>query len=54
LLKNKFPGVVIPWEKEHDPIIEAEAAKHRADITAKARKAHEDFILEEAEHLQVS
>jgi hypothetical protein len=54
LLKNKFPGVVIPWEKEHDPIVEAEAAKHRADITAKARKAHEDFILEEAEHLQVS
>ncbi len=54
LLKNKFPGVVIPWEKEHDPLVEAEAAKHRADITAKARKAHEDFILEEAEHLQVS
>jgi hypothetical protein len=54
LLKNKFPGVVIPWEKEHDPTVQAEAEKHRADISAKARKAYEDIILEEAEHLQVS
>jgi len=54
LLKNKFPGVVIPWEKEHDSTVQAEAEKHRADISAKARKAHEDIILEEAEHLQVS
>ncbi len=54
LLKNKFPGVVIPWEKEHDPTVQAEAEKHRADISAKAQKAHEDIILEEAEHLQVS
>jgi hypothetical protein len=54
LLKNKFPGVVIPLEKGHDPTVQAEAEKHRADISAKARKAYEDIILEEAEHLQVS
>ncbi|CAK9257362.1 unnamed protein product [Sphagnum jensenii] len=54
LLKNKFPGLVIPWEKEVNPTVQAEAEKHRADISAKARKACEDIILEEAEHLQVS
>ncbi len=54
LLKNKFPGLVIPWEKEVNPTVQAEADKHRADISAKARKASEDIILEEAEHLQVS
>jgi hypothetical protein len=54
LLKNKFPGLVIPWEKEVNPTVQAEAEKHRADISAKAQKACEDIILEEAEHLQVS
>ncbi|KAL3698910.1 hypothetical protein R1sor_012986 [Riccia sorocarpa] len=46
---NKFPGVVLPWEKERDPNVRAEAERHKADLSAKARKAHEDYILEEAE-----
>ncbi|CAM6046028.1 unnamed protein product [Sphagnum compactum] len=54
LLKNKFPGVVIPWEQQHCPIIQAEAEKHRADISAKAQKAREDIIIEEAAHLQAA
>ncbi|KAH9566418.1 hypothetical protein CY35_04G129200 [Sphagnum magellanicum] len=54
LLKNKFPGVVIPWENQHDPTIQAEAEKHRADISAKAQKAREDIIIEEAAHLQAA
>ncbi|KAL2641240.1 hypothetical protein R1flu_008827 [Riccia fluitans] len=46
---NKFPGVVLPWEKERDPNVRAEAERHKADLSAKAKKAHEDYILEEAE-----
>ncbi|BBN00892.1 protein Mp1R-MYB14 [Marchantia polymorpha subsp. ruderalis] len=51
---NKFPGVVLPWEKERDPNVRAEAERHKADLSAKARKAHEDYILEEAEIIKKS
>ncbi|CAK9197211.1 unnamed protein product [Sphagnum troendelagicum] len=40
--------------QEHDPTVQAEAEKHRADISAKVQKAYEDIILEEAEHLQAA
>ncbi|CAM6069636.1 unnamed protein product [Sphagnum tenellum] len=41
-------------KQEHDPTVQAEAEKHRADISAKVQKAYEDIILEEAEHLQAA
>ncbi|CAM6127578.1 unnamed protein product [Calypogeia fissa] len=49
---NKFPGVVLPWEKEKDPNVIAEAERHKANLSAKARKAHEEYVLEEAGLIQ--
>eukprot|EP01018_Ginkgo_biloba_P003835 Gb_31226 [translate_table: standard] len=46
---SKNTAVVLPWEKEKDPTVVVEAERHKANLSAAAKKAHEDIILEEAE-----
>lgn len=50
---NRFPGVILPWEKEQNPLAIAEAERRKANISAAAKKAQEDCILEEAETIMV-
>lgn len=50
----QYPGVVLPWEKEQDPLVNAEAERHKAELQVKADKARDDYILEEAENLEVA
>eukprot|EP00850_Spirogloea_muscicola_P003444 SM000014S00232 [mRNA] locus=s14:61482:70026:- [translate_table: standard] len=46
--------VVLPWEKEKDPAAQAEAERRRTELASAARKAREDFILEEAEAIKAA
>lgn len=48
-------SVVLLWEKREDSAVQSDVEKQNAELQAKlVKKACEDFILEEAEHLKVA
>lgn len=52
IVSNKYPGVAFPLEKEKNSNVNADVVSHKPNLSAAAKRAHEDIILEEAKYIK--
>jgi hypothetical protein len=54
IVSSKYPGIALPLEKEKNSTVNAEVGSHKSNLSAAAKRAHEDIFLEEEKSIKVS